>query len=646
MTRSTLAAVGAALIAAGAPGCDDGHGGTGSPQAPGKGGKTDCPGCAAGIAPDWLVSPLGEGTWDEAAKTVPDGRTFASVRGWVDARVANRRVHKRVFVEVAAPYGDAVIRTLLPAWFEATLDGGAERWGTDAIEVWPDGGPNGASLTGPVLYRLRVQEDPEGDGGDAMYVTPWRRLYGSGEWAGPSPDPWAPGWQSPARPAASPAPPSVLYPPFDDAGAAVAARIDRVIAAKASDPQGIHTVHAAVFNINDPRVTDRLIAAHRAGVDVRLVTEATKLRPWSFWQTEDDRLLAAGVPLLAVRRPGRGSMHLKLALFDGRVVETGSFNWEVGSSTENHEDVVFLEDPGLVAAYADRFEAVAGGVLRPRSEAADPGSPASISFAPDERPYAIAGDLIDAARERLSIAMFTAKDVEWAEGGRTLSLWGKLGDAAARGVRVTLVTDFGVAEGGDYFGVTSPDDPADERLEGLGVRVVRADNPFGTYASMHHKFMVADGEVVAVGAFNWYWDAAYLNDEDQVVLRDPSLAADFEGEFADLLARYDPGFVPSEWPTVEVRFAVTHAGTLPGDTVVLVGDAPELGAWDPAAGVGCDPSAWPTWTASVRLAAGVRVRFKAAVRHPDGSVSWEAGDDRTLRAPTGVAMADVAVSWR
>ena len=97
------------------------------------------------------------------------------------------------------------------------------------------------------------------------------------------------------------------------------------------------------------------------------------------------------------------------------------------------------------------------------------------------------------------------------------------------------------SSGENFDRVISPDDPADEWLESKGVRVVRADNPFGPYASMHHKLTVVDGEFLVTGAFNWYYDAAFLNAEDQVVRRERTLAANFRGELVDLLRRYDPG---------------------------------------------------------------------------------------------------------
>ena len=583
-------------------------------------------------APDWLLAVDGYGTWTEPDET---DNAFEVIHGWVDARVQNRRFDKRVMVEVAYPYGDAVMRTLHPARFKSDLGGGHENWGTDTVEIYPDGGPHGTDLSGPVMFRLRMQEDPDNDGQDQMVVTGWSVLYGDGDAWWPIPDPWAPGWASPERPSGEEPPlPEVLYTPFDDGALTVVAQIERVIAAKLANPEERHTIHAAIFNINDPRIVDRLIAAHQVGVEVLLVTEGRKLSPEAYWQTEDDRLLSAGVPLLGVRRAGRGAMHNKFVIFDGRVLATGSFNWEVGSSMENHENMLVTEEPELIAAYARRFETLAGQVQRPRYAAHEPAGTISVSFAPDEEPHRIMGDLIDQASDTLHIAMFTCKNVEYEVDGQTTSLFDKLAGAVGRGVEVIVITDYGIAEAAEYFGVMSEDDPMDEYLETLGVKVVLADNTFGQYSSMHHKFTVVDRQVAVTGAFNWYYDAAYLNDEDQLVWRNELLAADFAGEFVDLLRRYDPDYEAGHWPRVNLHFALHHEQTAFGDTVVLVGDLPELGSWDPNKGIALDGGAWPTWLGSLELPAGIRLEYKFATIQAGGGIIWHKGQNRTLRVPT------------
>ncbi len=438
-------------------------------------GKADLPsGAAPGHdAPEWLLSVSDSGTWQEEDEE-------ATVRAWVDARVANRRFHKRVWAELAVPYaGGAVLRTLHPADWKANRSDGAETWGIDTLEIHDTLGATDIQREGPSLVRFRMQEDPDDDGQDQIVVTPWPVLAGAGEPALPGDDPWSPGWYSPVPAGAGTgAPPVVLYTPFDDAGQDVVARIDALTTAALEDTETQRSLHAAIFNINDPRITDALLAAQAAGVDLRLVTEGTKFRPFQTWQTEYARLVTAGVPLLGVVRPGTGAMHDKFALFDGAVLSTGSFNWEWGSSFENHENMLVTDRQDLVSAYARRFEVLAGELQRPREFAADPGGEVSVSFAPDEAPYRVAGQVIDAATETLEVAMFTCKDVPYTEDGVETSLFDKMAAAVERGVAVTVITDFGIAEAAEYYGVMSEDDPMDELLASYGVHVVLADNTF------------------------------------------------------------------------------------------------------------------------------------------------------------------------
>jgi len=87
--------------------------------------------------------------------------------------------------------------------------------------------------------------------------------------------------------------------------------------------------------------------------------------------------------------------------------------------------------------------------------------------------------------------------------------------AAARGVDVAVVVE------------TRQETPVMPRLLEGGVRV-RED---GNGSSMHHKFVVVDGDVVATGSFNWTNNADYHNDENLVILHSEGAAKQFAAEF-------------------------------------------------------------------------------------------------------------------
>jgi subtilisin family serine protease len=86
---------------------------------------------------------------------------------------------------------------------------------------------------------------------------------------------------------------------------------------------------------------------------------------------------------------------------------------------------------------------------------------------------------------------------------------------------------------------------------------------------------------------------------------------------------------------IAATFNVT-ADTRWGQQVLVVGNLPELGGWDPSRGVALDPAGYPVWTASAGLPPNTAVEFKYVKRDPDGTVTWEPGANRsTITPPAG-----------
>jgi phosphatidylserine/phosphatidylglycerophosphate/cardiolipin synthase-like enzyme len=347
----------------------------------------------------------------------------------------------------------------------------------------------------------------------------------------------------------------------------------------------------------------------------------------------DDALLSAGVPLLGVRRPGRGAMHMKLALFDGRVASTGSANWQTGARYANHENYIETTESDIVGCYAKRFTALAGGVLTPSDCE-------KAHFGPDEPLHTFVGHIIDEAHTSLEIAMFTAKAFDYRENGLETSLFTKLVEAVDRGVDVTLITDHGIAEASEYYGRISEDDPTDEWLEERGVHVIRADNRFARYASMHHKFVIVDHELVLSGAYNWYYDSSFINDEDIIVLDEPGIVSQFRAEFLDLVWRYGLGEEQVEWPITSLELSVHHNQTDWGDELYLLGSLPELGTWNLDHAVQLNARDWPLWKTTLHLPAGVRFEWKLLIKHADGRWQWETSDNRQTQTPVSGGVVD------
>lgn len=147
--------------------------------------------------------------------------------------------------------------------------------------------------------------------------------------------------------AAAAAPPEpeaeALFTPGDDAAG-------RIVALFAS---AARSVDVCVFTITDDRLSRAVLDAHRRGVAVRIITDDDK----AFDAGSDvGRLARAGVEVRTDREVGH--MHHKFAIFDARLLLTGSYNWTRSACDENYENLVILAAPRLVADFSRAFEAL------------------------------------------------------------------------------------------------------------------------------------------------------------------------------------------------------------------------------------------------------------------------------------------------
>jgi cardiolipin hydrolase len=113
------------------------------------------------------------------------------------------------------------------------------------------------------------------------------------------------------------------------------------------------SVDVCVFTISDDRLSGALIDCHARGVAVRILSDNDK----RFDDGSDiAHLHRAGIPVHLDNGPEH--MHHKFAVFDGRVLANGSFNWTRSATERNEENLVVTDDPALVGGFSGRFEAL------------------------------------------------------------------------------------------------------------------------------------------------------------------------------------------------------------------------------------------------------------------------------------------------
>ncbi|PQE09209.1 glycosyl hydrolase family 15 protein [Rutstroemia sp. NJR-2017a BBW] len=110
-------------------------------------------------------------------------------------------------------------------------------------------------------------------------------------------------------------------------------------------------------------------------------------------------------------------------------------------------------------------------------------------------------------------------------------------------------------------------------------------------------------------------------------------------------------FPASQTPSaVAVTFNVLKT-TNYGDTIKLVGDASQLGAWSTSSAKALSASQYtssnPLWSVTVTLPAGQVVQYKFIDVTSSGTVTWEANPNRSLTVPISCATAtSVSGSWQ
>ena len=115
--------------------------------------------------------------------------------------------------------------------------------------------------------------------------------------------------------------------------------------------QARHSIAVCVFNIASSEMCDVLVAAHQAGVIVRVVTNNEQMMHSG---NQVNRLRAAGIQVRVDET--EYFMHHKFTVVDGELLLTGSLNWTTQGLCGNQENVILSSEPALVQPFSDQLE--------------------------------------------------------------------------------------------------------------------------------------------------------------------------------------------------------------------------------------------------------------------------------------------------
>jgi len=295
-----------------------------------------------------------------------------------------------------------------------------------------------------------------------------------------------------------------------------------------------HSIHVLLSNceVDGSDLVERLITAHRRGIAVHVVLDASD---WAPSMTERNRpayraLSAAGVDV--VFDDPDVTAHAKLVVVDRQTVFVGSTHWNRYALTDHRQADICIVDPRIGDVFAEYVERIRHGKLPAEGLeiAGAPAGPAVIAL-PDTAGTCLYAtmvlDLLRSARISVHIIMYRASVYPQYADSLSNRLVDAVCDAARRGLDVRVLLD----------DCQSYPESAEANLMAALVMAergvdVRLDSPGQT---THAKMVLIDGETLVIGSTNWNYYALERNVETSVALIGiPAVAAPYEAFFEHL----------------------------------------------------------------------------------------------------------------
>ncbi|MBI5201729.1 MAG: hypothetical protein HY925_09105 [Elusimicrobia bacterium] len=335
--------------------------------------------------------------------------------------------------------------------------------------------------------------------------------------------------------------PAAAFPGRDSMTAQLVSAIDKTEA----------SLDLMLYELNQEEVWQALqrAVARKPPVQVRVLVDSSHAYPYD--RPASPQLVALlGDSRFKVRvqrgLDQYGTNHNKFAIFDGKMLEYGSYNWTNAAETKNFENALFTGDGARIGLYYSYYEWA-------WKNANEPGGPAPLPTLPGPPPFdpsptvAFNGNLFPHAvfsPNGGSVAWVT-KAIAASESSIDVAMFSffeqSLGDALLErknaGKKIRIVLDFAQAQRSPvakFF-----------RDHGFDVRVSRGRD--GKQGVMHDKFAIFDRKLLETGSFNWTNNAEHNNFENASFVPEAGIVSEFQAEFERIWKQgVDPKTLPED----------------------------------------------------------------------------------------------------
>lgn len=115
--------------------------------------------------------------------------------------------------------------------------------------------------------------------------------------------------------------------------------------------KSINQLKICVFTISDDTITQAIVAAHKKGRQIKVITDNDKSLDMG---SDIERMAKEGI---AVKIDNTANhMHHKFMVVDDRNVITGSYNWTQSAARYNHENILLTNEAGVVKSFLNEFD--------------------------------------------------------------------------------------------------------------------------------------------------------------------------------------------------------------------------------------------------------------------------------------------------
>lgn len=115
------------------------------------------------------------------------------------------------------------------------------------------------------------------------------------------------------------------------------------------------TIDIAIFDFTNGIIAQSLKEAKDRGVKIRIIMDKMKAgskdSEYTFFKEN-------GFEVKLIKGKGRGIMHNKFILFDGKLLMTGSYNISESAEKYNYENAIFIADKPVIQKYQETFDAL------------------------------------------------------------------------------------------------------------------------------------------------------------------------------------------------------------------------------------------------------------------------------------------------